>query len=103
MSDYKAIKEFGKEIMERYGWKRIWNLNAATGLPKDAAGLSDQGWVHQDRKLLVFVEEKYGADTLSDAQIKFWCRLLAGKPYGVFYALVSSEDDWQAVAELARS
>ena len=100
--DYKEIQQQGKAIMQRYGWTRLWNTNSPRPVPPQAKGLSDQGWLHKEAGVLVFLEEKYGDDKPDEAQLKFWCKILAYASPDIFYAFVEDFSDWQRVAESVR-
>ena len=94
------IKAYGAEVMQVYGWERVANFNYNKRMP---AVFVDQVWLQKDRKLWAFIEEKYGEDRLSEAQERLWCTFLAYSGPQMFYAIVSSCEDWERVALAGRS
>lgn len=100
MGDYDSIKKFAKGIMDLHGWTKLIDFNSNRRVPSTFV---DQLWIHKEKKLWAFIEEKYGEDRLSDSQEALWCQFLAYSPEGMFYAIVSSEENWETVAKLGRS
>lgn len=96
MGDYDDIKAFGKEIMERYGWTKLVDFNTYR---RTAKTFVDQLWLHKEKKLWLFIEEKYGTDTLKENQLNLLCLFLTYAVPGMLYRIVSTEEDWQEIAE----